>query len=75
MNSSSAPGATTCTPSAGVPARGFATPAASLATSFDVPPPIETTRVVSRATASRIRRAVAASGSPEYNCSVPVRST
>src|SRR2546427_5763134 len=63
MKSASAPGATTYTPSAAAPGRGFARPAASLATSFDVPPPMDNESEVSASTASRIRRAVAASGS------------
>src|SRR2546428_41271 len=74
MKSASAPGATTCTPSAALPGRGLARPAASFATNFDVPPPIDRESDVSAITASRIRRAVAARGSPPYSRSVPERS-
>jgi len=59
---------------AAAPGRGFARPAASFATSLEVPPPIETESDVASLTAARMRPAVAASGSPPYNFSVPVRS-
>ena len=42
MNPASSPGATTCTPAAGRWSRGFARPAASFATSLELPPPMET---------------------------------
>ena len=62
------------TPSAAPPGRGFARPAASFATNFDVPPPIDSESEVAAITVSRIRRAVAASGSRSYSSSVPERS-
>ena len=50
-------------PSPSTPARGLALPAASFATSLDVPPPIETDSLVASCTSLRIRRAVSANGS------------
>ena len=59
MKASSSPGSTTCTPSAPVPGFGFARSTASLATSFEVPPPRETERPVAARTSLRIRCATA----------------
>src|SRR5512138_1808513 len=70
----SSPAGTTSTPVAPLPGLGLARSTASLATSFDVPPPMETDNDVAAITASRIRAAVAASGSLPYNASVPPRS-
>lgn len=74
MNSSSRPASTTCTPLPPLPGMGLATPAASLATTRDVPPPTDTVRPVARSIAWRRRRAVSASGSSWYSRSVPLMS-
>ena len=68
-------GATMWTPAAALPGPGLARPAASLATSFDVPPPIETVSEVCFKTSSLMRDAVPARGSSRYRRSVPVMST
>ena len=64
MNASSSPVGTTCTPVAPVPGFGLARSTASFATSFDVPPPIETERLVAARTASRTRCAISDSAAP-----------
>ena len=61
--SASSPGGTQCTPLAPVPGFGLATSTAILATSREVPPPIDTWRPVASNTARRMRWAVSCSGS------------
>ena len=64
MKSSSPPGTMMLTPFPPVPGFGFARSTASLAMSFEVPPPIETVNAVSVRTASRMRCAIVSSDAP-----------